>query len=151
MNPLGPSLQKVFPYERAAWPDQVERVCQALEAQWPRNPIDGAIILKGARAEHRQLSDRKVLLKARTKTRLRRFTLNNYFSCVAASGVIGPRYVGEIGAGGSMSLRGDNMYSLMIFLPPNQAPATYETIDRTVCAILGLDYDRPNPAINTDA
>jgi len=134
MKSYGPTLRISFRYDRANWPDQIDRACQAIESEFPGNPIDGAIVFQGSKAIERHIADRKAYLKARTKTKLCRFTLDNHFSCVAASGVIGPLYFGRMGLGGTVDA--DGSYTLMAFLPPNQADHVHSRVEHSIRSAL---------------
>ncbi|MDE0856887.1 MAG: hypothetical protein OSA97_20925, partial [Nevskia sp.] len=133
----GPSIQVMFRYDRATWPDQVNRVCELIESEWRGNPLDSAIVFQGSEAAHRPVIDRKRFLQSRAKTRLCRFTLTNHSSCVMASGAIGSRYVGQIVVGGTVDP--DGRYKLSVSLPPSQAEATYRSIELALHTMLGAD------------
>ena len=132
----GPFLSITFSFDRVDWPNQIERVLQILESDFPGNPIDCAIVFQGSNGVNRLVDDRKSFLKARTKTKLCRFTLNNHFSCIAASGIIGQRYLGHMGAGGT--LNPDGRYALMVFFPPNQSDTAYDKAEHSIREALGL-------------
>ena len=139
-RPDGPYLRIAFPYDKASWADQAERVCQLIESSFPGNPIDSAIVFHGSVGSHQPVNDRMAFLKSRVKTKLCRFTLDNHSSCVAASGVIGTRYYGHMGTGGTVDV--DGRYSLLVSLPPNQTDLVYAKFGEALLALFGSTATR---------
>jgi len=132
-NPNGPYLRIAFAYDRTCWPTQTERVCQLVESSFPGNPLDSAIVFRGAVGMHQPIKDRVAYLKSRVKTKLCRFTLDNHSSCVAAGGAIGSSYLGHMGTGGTVDF--DGRYALMVSLPPNQPEIAYARFEEALLAL----------------
>ena len=137
MPPISPTFRVKYPFDPIVWPEQLERICKIIESEFPDNPVNSAIIFQGAKAVKCHIEDRVIFFRQRSKTKLRRFTLNNHLTCVAAQGVIGPKYLGQMGIGGT--LEADGNYNLMVMMPPNQSKSTYQRAELSICAVLASE------------
>src|SRR5450432_2270793 len=106
MDTSGPFLRVEFAVDKATWCERIGAVSRLLEHEFPGNPLDCALMPQGASFARRQIADRDKFLRARCKTQLHRFSVDNHNACVAAGGKIGPLYAGPMGLGGSVISQG---------------------------------------------